>query len=110
MSEEKLDRIEVMLSQLINTVGKIREEQTEMKNEISGIKTEISGIKEDQQQMKKDIYSISEAQLSMREENDKRHQEVLERFSSLEADQDHIWKKAVTNERDFAKFKIQYGI
>ncbi|ASN04659.1 hypothetical protein [Virgibacillus necropolis] len=117
MVEQKLEHIEDMLSQLISTVGKIREEQTEMKNEMALLKdeqaltkNEMALMKNEQALMKEQIYSIRDAQNSMREENDKRHQEIMDRFSALEADQDHIWKKAVTNGREYAKFKIQYGI
>lgn len=145
MSEERFDRIEGMLTQLIGVVAEtnkkydsmdarmeglegritsMKESQDTMRVEMNGfrddqksMRKEMNGFRDDQKSMHKEMNGFRDGQKSMhkevgliREENAKRHQQVMEGFSSLEADQDHIWNKTVTNERNFAKFKIQYGI
>ncbi|GGB37410.1 hypothetical protein F3157_17740 [Virgibacillus dakarensis] len=87
--------IEKKLDHIIEIIGGIMEDQTVMKNE-------LAAMRKDQEAMRKD-------QEAMRKENETRHQEIMERFTSIEADQDHIWNKAAQNEREFAKFKTQHG-
>lgn len=89
--EERFDRIENMLGQLIGMVGTMSKEQKEMKVE--------------QTSMNADITDIKAEQTSMKAENKERHLEVLKRFSTMEADHNLIWEKAVNNERDIAKMK-----
>lgn len=84
--KEKENRIEEMLSQLITMVGSIQAEQREMKQE----------LQETQQNIQK---------LELKSEE--RHQEILERFKTLERDQDFIWEKAVRNERELGNLKRQ---
>lgn len=98
MSEQRLERMEGMLTQLISTVGNIMNEQTAMREEQTAMRKDQKAMREEQIAMRKD-------QKAMREENDKHHQEVMNNFRSLEADQDHIWEKTARNEREFAKFK-----
>ncbi|WP_033827603.1 hypothetical protein [Bacillus andreraoultii] len=69
----KENQIESMLSQLITMVGSIQVEQKEIKQELL----------ETQQNLQK---------LELKSEE--RHQEILERFKTLERDQDFIWEKA----------------
>lgn len=84
MSEEKLNQIESMLSQLITSVGTIMREQTAMREDIKEIRAD---------------------QKSMRDENEVRHHEVMMRFGRIEADQTYTWKKAVENEREINMLK-----
>ena len=131
MSEERFDRIEGMLTQLIGVVAETNKKydsmdarmeglegrMTSMKESQDTMRVEMNGFRDDQKSMRKEMNGFQDDQKSMRkemdlmrDENAKRHQQIMEGFSSLEADQDHIWNKTVTNERNFAKFKIQYGI
>ncbi|WP_117149490.1 hypothetical protein [Paraliobacillus zengyii] len=124
--EERFDRMENMLGQLITMVGAMSKEQKEMKADITDIKEEqasmkadiadikeeqtlmkadIAHIKDEQILMKADIAHIKDEQTSMKAENEDRHVEVLKMFSTMEADHTLIWGKAVNNERDIAKMK-----
>ncbi|WP_112180562.1 MULTISPECIES: hypothetical protein [Paraliobacillus] len=71
--EERFDRMENMLGQLITMVGAMSKEQKEMKADITAIKEEqilmkadIADIKEEQASMKADIAHIKDEQTSMK--------------------------------------------
>ncbi|MGJ9457695.1 hypothetical protein [Oceanobacillus sp. CF4.6] len=98
---KRFDKLEDMMAQLINTVGNVMEEQTSMKGE-------ISSIKDGQASMKGEISSIKDGQASMKEENETRHQEVMEQLNKLKADQDLIWDKSTKNEREIGIVKKLY--
>ena len=111
MIEKRLDRIEDMLSQLIGMVGKLSEEQQEMKKELAGVKDEQQemkkelvgvkdeqkGMKQEQQGMKRELQEMKKEQQEMKKEllktnikldeleqkSEKRHEEVIERCWSF---------------------------
>src|SRR5699024_9684415 len=95
--------IEDMLSQLISMVGSIR---TEMKQEFSDVKQEQSDIKQD---ISSEELELTEMLAESRKTNDKRHREIINEFKISRADQDHIRKKSVQNEREIAHLKSQYS-
>ncbi|MDZ5471899.1 hypothetical protein SM124_09075 [Bacillus sp. 31A1R] len=82
MDNNKLDRLEDMVSQLINIVGETNEMVRSMKTEISDMKVEIS---------------------DMKAKNENRHKEVMGRLQDIEVDQDLLWEKTIKNERSVAK-------
>ncbi|SFB32547.1 hypothetical protein SAMN04488072_11615 [Lentibacillus halodurans] len=96
MDAQRSERMENMLSQLISMVGSMRTEQTAMKEEQAAMREELAEIKNEQTDMKQKMT-----------ENDKRHREIMDEFKILRADQDHIWKKTVQNERDINQLKHQ---
>ncbi|MGM0877179.1 MAG: hypothetical protein ACQEWV_21155 [Bacillota bacterium] len=122
--EQKLNRIEEMLATLIKMVGSMYEEQTSMKKDLTIIKKEQTAMREEQTSMKKDLTIVKEEQTAMKEEqrstreelnlmrseNDKRHNEIITRYDTLEADHEHTWEKAVRNEREIAKIKKQFEL
>ncbi|WP_156288177.1 hypothetical protein [Oceanobacillus salinisoli] len=111
MNEERFDRLEDMMTTLINTVGKIMENQTTtMSNDINEIKTEQSSMRDDINEIKTEQNSMQDKMDEMQKENDTRHKEVIEKLTSIEADQEHIWGKSARNEREFARFKNMYGL
>ena len=80
------DKIENMLLQLIKLVGNIQSEQQEMKL-----------VQKDMQNKLQDIETKGE----------ERHKEIVDRFKSLENDQDFIWEKTARNEREIGNIKRQ---
>ena len=113
--EERLDRMETMLSQLINMVGNLNEEQQEMKKDLQlfreeqlEMKKDLQSFREEQQEMKKDLQLFRKEQLEMKtqlndlvEKSEERHQEVQANMR----DQDFIWEKTVRNEREIESLK-----
>ena len=112
MSEERLERLEGMMSQLITMVGN-------MHNSIIGIQKDMNGMQKDINGMQKDMNEIQTVQKEhglkfeaielrmdkMETKNDLRHREVLNQMKRLERDQDFIWEKAVRNERELEIIK-----
>ncbi|THG90164.1 hypothetical protein AJ85_12245 [Alkalihalobacillus alcalophilus ATCC 27647 = CGMCC 1.3604] len=119
--EERFNKIEDMLSQLIHMVGTMKAEQEEMKSEITGMKSEITGMKSEITGVKSEITGIKadlgtvkreQGELKdtvniLKRDNEHAHKEMLETLKSLESDQDFIWQKAVKNERDIARYVKQ---
>lgn len=102
-----------MLSQLIRMVESIQSTQQEMLAEIQIMKTdqqemkaEIQSIKTDQQEMKEDLSMKSQIE-NLEVKQEERHKEILDRFKSLENDQDFIWEKTARNEREIGNIKRQ---
>lgn len=110
MSEQQFKRMEDMLSQLIGMVAKTNERldmntaelRTDMNTMRSALKTDIGELRAE---LKTDIGELRSDMESMRTENDQRHQEVMQKFSSFEMDQDYTWGKVIRNEREIAKVK-----
>ncbi|MCQ6280016.1 hypothetical protein [Bacillus sp. EB600] len=80
------DKIENMLSQLIKMVGNIQSEQQEMKL-----------VQKDMHNKLQDIETRGE----------ERHKEIVDRYKSLENDQDFIREKTARNEREIGNIKRQ---
>jgi chromosome segregation ATPase len=115
MSEN--NRMEEMLSTLITLVGTIRSDQEimredfkELKTEINGIKGELTDIKTELSGIKTEINDMKSEIKDIHNEGEKKHKEILDKLSLIEADQDHIWDKAVRNEREIVKLKKQYEL
>lgn len=91
MSEERLDRLEGMMSQLITMVGNLHNSMSDMQTvqKEHGQKFETIVLKMDKMETK----------------NELRHQEVLNQIKRVEKDQDFIWEKAVRNERELEIMK-----
>ena len=128
--EERFDKLEDMLSQLLQMVGSMKADQEEMKKDITGIKADqeemkkdITGIKADQLEMKAEItgtvmktemtsmkIEISELKATvdlLKRDNDEAHKKIEKSLTMLQRDQDFIWKKAVQNEREIARLVKQ---
>ncbi|MGM8215859.1 hypothetical protein ACLIA0_09845 [Bacillaceae bacterium W0354] len=119
MIEERLNRIEGMLSQLIDMVGKtnseqqslkesqekMRIEQQEMKKEQQEMKLEQQEMKKDQIEMRKELNDTRERLISLEEKSEKRHQELLNQFKIFKVDQDVTWEKLSRVERDVELLK-----
>jgi hypothetical protein len=86
--EARFDRIESMLSQLINNVGNLN--------------SNLQEIKVEQQDMKSKLYE-------MEHKNEERHIFVVEQVKVLKVDQDVISEKATRNEREFENYRRTHG-
>ncbi|WP_456277524.1 hypothetical protein [Bacillus sp. AK128] len=84
MNEERVERMEGLLTQLVSMVGSLKVDMEAMKKDMEDIKFELKEFKET---------------------NEREHSEILSKLKDIESDQDHIWEKTVRNERDIAKFK-----
>jgi len=101
--EERLERMEEMLANLIRMVGEMKKDQLEMKQDIGKVKEEIIEVKQDQKAMREEL-------AQMREGNEKHYHETNTRFFSIEIDHEHTWEKAVQNERELSKLKKQFDL
>lgn len=98
MNDQRLDKIEDMLSQLIGMVGKLNEEMQEMKKEQQEMKKDIQEMKKEQLEFKIQLNEIEQ-------KNEKRHEQIIERFQTFERDKDFIWEKTARNEREIGNLK-----
>jgi archaellum component FlaC len=98
MEEQRLDRMEDMLTNLIFMVGNLNKQQQLMQED-------LRVVKEDLQVVKEDVQVVKEDQSTMRSENNKQFSEILKKLTDFQSDQDYIWGKASRNERDIAKLK-----
>lgn len=117
LSEERFDRMENTLSQIITMLGNVMEEQTAMKTDQATMKEELTTLKDmqaamkaDQATMKSDQATMWKEITAMKKESKEQHTEVMDKLKSIEADQEHIWEKAARNEREFARFKNQFHL
>lgn len=103
------NRIESMLSQLISMVGSIQTEQQAMKSKFKEMKSDIAEMKSEIKEVKQQQESIQNRLEKLETISEERHKEILERFESLERDQDFIWEKTARNEREIGNIKRQMG-
>lgn len=71
-----------------------------MNQEQTGIKKIIEEIKQEQVEIKNELQEFET-------KGEERHKEVMDRFTSIERDQDFIWEKTARNEREIANIKRQ---
>lgn len=103
MSEEKLDRMEGMLTQLVSMVGKMNERQNAMESTINSMKADMDS-------MKGGIVQLNNRVDKLEKKSEQRHQDIKDQLTLVRADQNLTWEKAVQNERDVAKLKgLQFG-
>ncbi|WNF24948.1 hypothetical protein [Mesobacillus jeotgali] len=126
MTEERLERLEGMMSQLITMVGNLHNSMSDMQKDMKEMQTDMkemqTNMKEMQTDMKEMQTDMKEMQTVQKEhgqkfesielrmdkmetKNELRHQEVLHQLKRLEKDQDFIWEKAVRNERELEVMK-----
>ena len=114
MVEERLDRIENLLTQLVSQVASIMETQTEMKIEQKEMRNDINALQTEQKEMRNDITSMQDKLNDIESTSEKRHRKVMDQLHLIRVDQDHIWEKVVHNERNIAilegKVDLQYTV
>jgi chromosome segregation ATPase len=113
MTKDRLDKMEEMLTTLITMVGNINDKQNQMGEKLDRMENRLDKIEkrldkmEDRldkmenrlEMVEKKLDKLEDGQKSMREE-------IMAKLKDMQADQDHIWEKAVRNERELAKLKI----
>jgi chromosome segregation ATPase len=108
MDEQRLNRMEEMLSNLIQMVGHTNEQLQEVKVEQQEMNRDLSGIRGEITEMKKDISIINGEITEMKKDITVINAEITQmknKLNDMHADQDHIWEKAARNERELAKLK-----
>ncbi|MFT9600776.1 hypothetical protein [Mesobacillus sp.] len=119
MSEERLDRLEGMMSQLITMVGNLHNSMSDMQKDMKEMQKDMKEMQKDMKEVQKDMKEVQTVQKEhgqrfesielrmdkMETKNEFRHQEVLNQIKRLEKDQDFIWEKAVRNERELEIMK-----
>ncbi|MBS4209473.1 hypothetical protein [Bacillus sp. FJAT-50079] len=130
MSEERFDRIEEMLAQLLKMVANTNQEQAKMRKEMA-LKTDVDSLKADMGTMKTDMDSLKadmgtmkadmdsmKTEMGFMRENisriekkgDERHEQILSELQLIKIDQDFTWEKAVKTEREVGIIKKQMGL
>lgn len=96
MSEERLDRMENMLTDLIRIVGSTNAIVSGLKDDVSGLKEDVTGLKADVKGLKYDTAVVKKEQELYRQElfaQSERiagnHKEVMTRLDSLEEKVDY---------------------
>ena len=126
MIEQRLDRIEEMLTTLISMVGNLNRNQQEMKSELQEVKkeqqemkSELQQVKKEQQEMKSELQEMKNELQEMknglqevkdelqinRNENEKQFSEIQKTLTDILLDQEHTWEKTARNERELAKIR-----
>ncbi len=94
MSKKQLDRMEEMLANLITMVGNNNHELQNVKEDVHGIKEELQTVKENVHGIKEELQTVKEKQ-----------SQAVNILNDMRAEQEHIWEKAVRNEREIAKMR-----
>jgi predicted nucleic acid-binding Zn-ribbon protein len=105
MSEERLDRLEGMMSQLITMVGNLHNSMSDMQKDMREMQKDMKEMQTVQKEHGQKFESIELKMDKMETKNELRHQEILNQIKRLEKDQDFIWEKAVRNERELEIMK-----
>ncbi|HLO11346.1 MAG TPA: hypothetical protein VK190_03735 [Pseudoneobacillus sp.] len=72
MDEQRLDRMEDMLTKLISMVGNLNKQQQMMQEDLQNVKSDLEVVKEDQ--------------YTMRSENEKHFSEILKKLTNFQSD------------------------
>ncbi|MGD6878504.1 hypothetical protein [Bacillus infantis] len=124
MTEERFDRIEGMLTQLLTKVANMQTVQQEHSRKFESIEKKFDSIDEkfdsvdrkfDSIEKKFDSidkrFDVIEARMDSTDAKiDGHHKEVMDRFNKLELDQDFIWEKAARNERELELMKRRLSL
>jgi chromosome segregation ATPase len=119
MDEKRLDRMEDMLATLITMVGNLNQqfgnlnqqvgslnEQVGILNEqVGNLNQQVDMLNQQQKTMNEGIQVVKADQSNIRSENEKQFTEVLKKLNEVQVDQDYIWKKTASNERELARLK-----
>ncbi|MGD6844980.1 hypothetical protein ACQCVH_21000 [Bacillus infantis] len=112
MTEERFDRIEGMLTQLLTKVASMQTVQQDHSRKFDSIDRKFDAIEKKFDSIDKKFdsihrrFEIIEARMDSTDAKiDAHHKEVMDRFNRLELDQDFIWEKAARNERELELIK-----
>ena len=105
MSEERLERLEGMMSQLITMVGNLHNSMSDMQKDMKEIQKDMKEVQTVQNEHGQKFEAIELRMDKMETKNELRHHEVLHQIKRLEKDQDFIWEKTVRNERELEIMK-----
>ena len=101
------DKIENMLSQLIKMVGNIQSEQQEMKLVQKDMENTMQDMQNKMLDLQNTMQDIQNKMQDIETKGEECHKEIVNRFKSLENDQDFIREKTARNEREIGNIKRQ---
>ncbi|MCA1035856.1 hypothetical protein LCL90_14555 [Bacillus infantis] len=99
MTEERFDRLEGMLTQLLTKVANMQTVQQEHSRKFDSIDRKFDAIEKKFDYIDRRFDIIGVRMDSTDAKIDGHHKEVMDRFNKLELDQDFIREKAARNER-----------
>jgi len=112
LSEERFNRIESMLTDLIKIVGSTNAVAFQMKDDMAVLKDDVAALKDDVAALKDDVQVVKREQglfmqelLAQSERIDNNHKEVMKRLDGLETRVDYSLK--VLQQHDIEIFKIK---
>ncbi|MEH7443648.1 hypothetical protein V7201_15155 [Bacillus sp. JJ1122] len=105
MLEERFDRVEGMLTQLLTIVRNIQTVQQEHSKRLDSIEKRLDNLEAKMDSMEAKVDSMEAKMDATDVKNEGRHSEIIDRFNRLEMDQDFIWEKAARNERELELIK-----
>lgn len=82
MSEERFERLESMMTDLVRIVGSTNAIVSELKEDVSGLKEDMASVKKEQELFRQELFTQSER-------IDRNHKEVMARLDSLEEKVDY---------------------
>lgn len=98
MIEKRLERIEEMLTQLIQVVGNMNSSQHRMEARLDSVETKLGSVEAR-------LDTMDTRLDSMETQNQESNQTILNQLKQLEVDQDIIWEKLSKGEREIEKIK-----
>ncbi|MDG5789873.1 hypothetical protein QA612_20665 [Evansella sp. AB-P1] len=107
MTDERMDRFEGMLTQLVSMVGHLKEDMDTLKDEMIGMKDDMNGMKADMNGMKDDMAEVKADMAGMKATQEKQHAEMMGKLELLRMDQEITWAKSVDNERNIERLNRQ---
>ncbi|MFT8323325.1 MAG: hypothetical protein ABF649_20890 [Bacillus sp. (in: firmicutes)] len=101
MQEERLDRIENVLTQLVKMVGTTNQKLQEMNADMKAIEVNTNQKFEQfdanfNQKLHEIEKKIDNKLYKMENKNEERHSQILEKLNVIKVDQDFIWEKNST--------------
>jgi len=105
LSEERFNRIESMLTDLIKIVGSTNAVVFQMKDDVAVLKDDVAALKVDVQAVKKEQELFMQELFAQSARIDSNHNEVMKRLDDLETKVDYSLK--VLQHHDIEIFKIK---
>lgn len=117
MSEERFNRIESMLTDLIKIVGSTNAVVFEMKDDVAALKDDVAVLKDDVAVLKVDVQAVKKEQelfmqelFAQSERIDNNHNEVMKRLDDLETKVDYSLKALQRHDIEIFKIKEKLAV
>jgi len=91
--EERFNKIEDKLSQLMQMVGSMKADQEKIKKDLAEMKVEQDEMKRDITEIKSEQEEIKNTVIHLKNDNEQKHKEISEILKFFKRDQDFVWQK-----------------